>query len=181
MRPIERIFEQLLWSSRLVTIVAVVASLIVSLIMFYVASTDVYFLLQQVAHYATVPAAERSHLHITIVAQIAQTVDGYLFATILIIFALGLYELFISRIEAVENSPIARRLLLIRSIDDLKDRLAKVVFLILIIRYFEYAIDSKIESPLDLLYLAIGIALIATALYLTKHKEPPAFLASDDD
>ena len=112
-------------------------------------------------------------MHATVVAHVAEIVDGYLFATILIIFALGLYELFISKIDAIENSPVAPRLLLIRSLDDLKERLAKVVFLILIVRYFEYALESTPSTPLDLLYLAIGIALIAIALYLTKEKHAP--------
>jgi uncharacterized membrane protein YqhA len=86
----------------------------------------------------------------------------------MIIFSLGLYELFIGRIVAAETSEVAPRLLLIHTLDDLKDRLAKVVFLILIVRYFEYALQSDIGGPLDLLYLAIGIALVALSLYLTS-------------
>jgi uncharacterized membrane protein YqhA len=167
---IERLFERLLWNSRLVTLVAVIASLIVALVMFYIASTDVVYLLREVATYAALPDAERGHLHLKIVAHVAEIVDGYLFATILIIFALGIYELFISKIDQIEDSSIAPRVLLIRSLDDLKDRLAKVVFLILIVRYFEYALEAAISTPLDLLYLAIGIALIAVSLYLTKDK-----------
>jgi uncharacterized membrane protein YqhA len=89
----------------------------------------------------------------------------------MIIFALGLYELFVSKIEIAERSELASRLLLIRSVDDLKERLAKVVFLILIVRYFEFALDSTVNSPLDLLYLAVGIALVALSLYLTRSSE----------
>jgi uncharacterized membrane protein YqhA len=170
MKPLERIFERLLWNSRLITLVAVIASLVVAIIMFYVATTDVAFLIREVIKYATLPDDARAHEHAAIVATIAEIVDGYLFATILIIFGLGLYELFISKIDAIESSPIAQRVLLIRSLDDLKERLAKVVFLILIVRYFQYALESPIKTPLDLLYLAIGIALIAVALYLTQGK-----------
>jgi uncharacterized membrane protein YqhA len=173
MKALERIFERLLWNSRLFTLVAVVASIVVALVMLYVATTDVVFLLREVATYATLPADAREHLHLSIVAHVAEIVDGYLFAAILIIFALGLYELFISKIDAIEASPVATRLLLIRSLDDLKDRLAKVVFLILIVRYFQYALDATIDAPIDLLYLAIGIALVAVSLYLTKDKPAP--------
>jgi uncharacterized membrane protein YqhA len=172
MKTVERIFEGLLWNSRLVTLVAVVASIVVALVMFYIATADVVFLLHEVAKYTTLPVDARGHLHLSIVAHVAEIVDGYLFAAILIIFALGLYELFISKIDAIEASPIATRLLLIRSLDDLKDRLAKVVFLILIVRYFQYALEAEIHAPLDLLYLAIGIPLIAVSLYLTKEKHP---------
>jgi uncharacterized membrane protein YqhA len=170
MKVIERIFERFLWNSRLIALVAVVNSLIVALVMFYIATADVAFLLHEVVNYVSLSAAERMHLHSSIVAHIAEIVDGYLFATILVIFALGIYELFVSKIDQIEESAIASRVLLIKNLDDLKDRLAKVVFLILIVRYFQYALESEIHSALDLLYLAVGIALIAVALYLTKDK-----------
>ena len=173
MKTFERLLEGLLWNSRLVTIVAVFASMLVALIMFYIATADVVFLTAEASHYVGLSAAARETLHATIVAHVAEIVDGYLFATILIIFSLGLYELFISKIDAIELSPIASRLLLIQSLDDLKERLAKVVFLILIVRYFQYALESQIHAPLDLLYLAIGIALIAVSLYLTGHTSEP--------
>jgi uncharacterized membrane protein YqhA len=174
MKLIERVFEQLLWNSRLVTLVAVIASLVASFVMFYIATADVVFLLGEVAHYTSLESAAREHLHASVVAHVAEIVDGYLFATILIIFSLGIYELFISKIDMIEDSPIAPRVLLIRSLDDLKERLAKVVFLILIVRYFQYVLESSVSAPLDLLYLAIGIALVAVSLYLTgeKHSAP---------
>jgi uncharacterized membrane protein YqhA len=172
MKGVEHFFERVLWNSRLVTLVAVIASIVVAFIMFYIASTDVGFLVHQVLGYAALNDEARRHVHASIVARIAEIVDGYLFATILIIFALGIYELFISKIDGIEESSIAARLLLIKSLDDLKDRLAKVVFLILIVRYFEYALETEIHGTLDLLYLAVGIALIALALFLTKEKHP---------
>ena len=178
MKVIERFFERFLWNSRLIALVAVVNSLIVAIVMFYIATTDVVFLLREVATYVGLSYADRTRLHSSIVAHIAEVVDGYLFGTILVIFALGIYELFISKIDKIEESAIAARVLLIKNLDDLKDRLAKVVFLILIVRYFQYALEAEIHSALDLLYLAVGIALIAIALYLTKDKhdkraEPP--------
>jgi uncharacterized membrane protein YqhA len=170
MKAVERIFERFLWNSRLIALVAVINSLIVACIMFYIATTDVGFLVREVVKYINLSADDRMHLHSSIVSHIAEIVDGYLFATILIIFALGIYELFISKIDAIEDSTIASRVLLIKNLDDLKDRLAKVVFLILIVRYFQYALEAEIHTTLDLLYLAVGIALIAVALYLTKEK-----------
>ncbi len=162
MQWFERVLERALWSSRLMILVAVIASLLISAMLFYVASADVVRLAHDVIAYTG-----RTVSHSSIVAHVAEIVDGYLFAAILVIFALGLYELFISRIDAAENSTVARRLLLITSIDDLKERLAKVVFLILVVRYFQFALEHDPKTPLDLLELAIGIALIAFALFLT--------------
>jgi uncharacterized membrane protein YqhA len=97
-------------------------------------------------------------------------VDGYLLATIMLIFALGLYELFVSRIDVAEGSEFASRLLLIRSLDDLTDRLAKVVPLILVVKFFEYALRGDYKEPLHLLYLALGTALVAAAIRLSHGK-----------
>ena len=171
MKALERFFEGALWNSRLLVMVAVVASVAVAIVMFYIATIDAAYLIADVTHYATLEQAARDRAHATIVAHVAEIVDGYLFAAIMIIFSFGLYELFVSRIEAAENSHAAPRLLLIRSLDDLKERLAKVVFLILIVRYFEYALQSEIAGPLDLLYLAVGIALIALSLFLTSRAD----------
>jgi uncharacterized membrane protein YqhA len=168
MRAIERVFEAVLWNSRFLVLFAVVASLVGALAMFVVASYDAALVTSLVYHYVT---GDGDHaLRGKIVARVAEFIDGFLFASVQIIFALGLYELFISKIEAAESSELARRLLLIESIDDLKERLAKVIFLILIVRYFEYALEATIATSLDLLSLAGGIALIALGLWLTKPK-----------
>jgi uncharacterized membrane protein YqhA len=166
------VFEGFLWNSRFLIVIAVVASLLASVAMFLLASSDVVHLLRELVTYlgGSLTSAQRQTLHGALVGGVASIIDGFLFATILLIFALGLYELFIAKIEPAEHSEFASRLLLIRSLDDLKERLAKVIFLILIVRYFQYALAQHIEQPLELLYLAVGIALIAVALFLTRRK-----------
>jgi uncharacterized membrane protein YqhA len=52
---------------------------------------------------------------------------------------------------------------MIHSLDDLKARLAKLVLMILIVRYFEYALGMTFDNVLDLLYFAIGIAFLGLA------------------
>ena len=74
--------------------------------------------------------AARAVLRSQTVTHIVEVIDGYLLATVLLIFSLGLYELFISKIEAAENSESASGVLLITSLDDLKARLAKVILMI---------------------------------------------------
>lgn len=171
MRRAERAFEALLWNSRFLVLIAVIASLLVALAMFYITGVDVVALLRDLAGYATLDeGAAHGDVRAHLVARIAQIVDGFLFAVILLIFALGLYELFISKIDPAEESEFASRILLIRSLDDLKDRLSKVVFLILVVRYFEFALQQHLNTPLEVLELAVGIALIGLSLYLTSRK-----------
>ena len=173
----EKTFESALWNSRLVVIVAVVASLLVSFAMFAVATLDVVQLGSQVLEYVRLgmTSPERADDRALIVATVVEVVDGYLLGAIMMIFALGLYELFVSRIDIAEGSEFASRLLLIRSLDDLKDRLAKVVLLILVVKFFEYALRLHITGALELLYLAVGIALVSLAIWLSHARtvKPP--------
>jgi uncharacterized membrane protein YqhA len=176
---LEQRFEALLWSCRYVMLVPVVLSLVAAIAMLVVATVDAGYLVRDAVAYGDphLALAARDELHDSAISQIASMLDGYLFGAVLIIFALGLYELFISKIDPAERSEIASRLLLIRNIDDLKERLGKVIFLILVVRYFQFALHTTPASALDLLQLAIGIALIALALYLTtgvhgKRGEP---------
>lgn len=172
LKTLEQFFERALWSSRLVVLVAVVASALVGIGIFFVSSVDVVQILGHLITYASPALSEsqRDAIRADLIANVVEVVDGYLFGTIMLIFALGLYELFISKIDFVEGSELAARVLLIQSLDDLKDRLAKVVLLILVVKFFQYALKLKYQTPLDLLFLALGVLLISGALFLSHYK-----------
>ena len=71
--------------------------------------------------------------------------------------------------EAEAQAETSSRILLIHSLDDLKDRLAKVVLMILIVTFFKNVIHTTFEDPLNILYLGVGILFIALALFFS-HK-----------
>ncbi len=170
---IKQYFERLLWRSRFLVMAAVVTSLLISFAMFYIATVDAWYTLGYLFEYASpaLSGEERTALRGSMVAHIVEIVDGYLLAAVLLIFALGLYELFINEIKTGDESSVSNNVLVIDSLDDLKTRLAKVILMILIVRFFEYAIGMHFENPVDLLYLSGGIALIGLALYLTHASE----------
>jgi len=167
------LFEKVLWGSRYIVVIAVVVSLLTSLAMFYIATIDALILFSHLLEYANplLSIAERGAQRIITITHVVEVIDGYLLATVLLIFALGLYELFINKIEIAENKKIAGNVLVINSLDDLKNRLAKVILMILIVKFFEHAIKISYEDPLSILYLSIGIAFIGLALYLTHASE----------
>jgi len=172
---LEKFFEGLLWDSRFVVLVAVIASLLASFSMFYIATVDAYYMISHLLEYAS-PALDVEHrnaLRSETITHVVEIVDGYLLATVMLIFGLGLYELFISKIDKAEESEGASNVLLIHSLDDLKGRLAKVILMILIVKFFEHAIRMPFASPIDLLYLAAGIALIGLSLYLSHAADKP--------
>ena len=166
-----RWFEQLLWNSRYAVLIAVIACVLISLLLFVTVTIEAFELPAHLGAFVdpSLADAPRARMYSDGIASIAKVIDGYLFATIMLIFAMGLYELFIGRIAVAENNPIADRILLIGSIDDLKDRLAKVVFLILIVTYFEYALRGTYDTTHDLLSLAAGIALVSASIWLTSR------------
>lgn len=168
----ERIFEQALWNSRFIVIVAVIASLVTAFAMFFLASVDAFFLVTHLGDYlsADLIGEARKDFRAETVTHVVEIIDGYLLATVLLIFALGLYELFISKIEQAESSETPS-VLAIHSLDDLKTRLGRVIIMILIVNFFEHAITMDFHGPLDLLALAGGIALIGLTLYLTHAEE----------
>ncbi|MCU7930255.1 MAG: YqhA family protein [Candidatus Thiodiazotropha sp. (ex Codakia rugifera)] len=165
----EKIFEQILWNSRLVVLAAVIASMAAAIAMFYMASVDAVYMISHLGDYASpsLSASERVDLRSSTVTHVVEIVDGYLLATVLLIFSLGLYELFVSKIDHAEGSENASNVLMITSLDDLKSRLAKVVMMILVVRYFEFALGMDFVTPMDLLQFAAGIALLGIALYFS--------------
>jgi uncharacterized membrane protein YqhA len=169
----EELFEGSLWNSRFVIFLAVLGSLFASFAIFYMATVDVVILVQHTMHYAdgSLTDEARKALHDSTVSHIVEVVDGYLLAVVLLIFSLGLYELFISDIDQAHGSKASSKILVISNLDDLKSRLAKVILMIMIVTLFEEAINMHISQPIDLIYMGGAIALIALALYLTHASE----------
>lgn len=183
MNLFEKLFEGTLWNSRFVIIAAVVGSLLAGFAIFYMATVDVIYLFQHAMHYADSGLTEeaRKALHDSTVSHIVEVVDGYLLAIVMLIFSLGLYELFISDIDQAHGSKSSSKILVINNLDDLKSRLAKVILMILIVTLFEEALNMKLNTPLDLVYLGASIALIALALYLTHASEQGVSVESADE
>jgi len=181
MNFLEKLFEGVLWNSRFVILSAVIGSLLAGFAIFYLATVDVVYLFQHALHYADSSLTEeaRKALHDSTVSHIVEVVDGYLLATVMLIFSLGLYELFISDIDQAHGSRASSKILVISNLDDLKQRLAKVILMIMIVTLFEEALGMAIEAPIDLVYFGAAIALIALALYLTHASDGHSAAAAD--
>ena len=173
MKFIETWFEGSLWSSRFYLLAAVWAVCFAGFVIFYMATVDVVYLAQHMLHYADPEMTDeaRKLLHDSTVSHIVEVVDGYLLATVLLIFSFGLYELFISEIDQAKGSEGSSKVLVISSLDDLKSRLAKVIMMIMIVTLFEQSLNMKMGSPIDLVYLGGAIICVALALYLTHGVE----------
>ncbi len=147
-------------------LIAVVSSLISALVLFLVGLYEVFHLLYLFA-------AEYSYqdFYAKLLSVIIASVDLFLIGTFLLVFALGLYELFISKIDPAENDPLGQRVLVIKNLEDLKEKLGRLVIMVLIVSFFKQVLHLQYKSPLETLYIAFGVLLIALALYFTHKKD----------
>ena len=171
MSNLENIFESFLFKSRFVTLLAVLGSLFSSVVMFIMGTMKIVNNASMFWSQIT-GAQDMANYSVSLVALFVSSVDIYLFATVLLIFSNGLYELFIKSIAPALICPESRRpRLKVRSLDDLKSALGKVILMILIVWFFEKSLVVEYHTALDLLYLGVGILLVSGALYLTHGSD----------
>ncbi len=167
MKFIEHIFESTLWNSRFFVLLAVIFSMLGGVALFIVASVDIWGVV------STVVTTYLEHLHPEkfheeIVGGLIGAVDLYLMAVVMFIFGFGLYELFISEIDVAQKQG-ASKILEIHSLDELKDKLGKVIVMVLVVSFFKRVLYTEYHGAVELLYFSGSILGLAVALYFL-HK-----------
>jgi uncharacterized membrane protein YqhA len=84
-----------------------------------------------------------------------EVVDGFLIATALYIFSVGLYEMFIAKLSLPDW-------MLSHDLHELKSKLSGVIILVMVVKFLEHLVEWK--GALDTLFFAIAIALVSIAL-----------------
>ena len=162
-----RKFESLLFYSRYLTILAVIGSLLSALVLFIRGSIVVVKGFIDFIN-SFEPNCEGNYEKL--IEAFVSSVDIYLFAMVLIIFGMGIYELFINKIDPVERKTDSRpSWLQISSIDELKSALGKVILMVLIVSFFKHSLDIEYKNSVDLLLLALGILLLAASLFIANY------------
>ncbi len=177
---LEATFERALWSGRLLVVVAVVVTVLLAVAALALATLDAVYTARLLGSYTDPGLAgdARDGLRTQVVTAIVKSLDGYLIAGLLLIVALGLYELFVNPIDRAAGSSAARRLLQVRDLEDLKQRVAKLVVLVLVVEFFQQALRVPVRGSLELLWLGLGILVVAVALWFTGRHEGPKGLGA---
>jgi len=84
-----------------------------------------------------------------------EVVDGFLIATALYIFSVGLYEMFIAKLSLPDW-------MLSHDLHELKSKLSGVIILVMVVKFLEHLV--KWQGALDTLFFAIAIALVSISL-----------------
>lgn len=157
--------------SRIVTILPVIFGLVGAFVLFFIASYDIIKVIIHTFDYFILPNSNID-LHEDIVGSIIGAVDLYLMALVLFIFSFGIYELFINDIEELKLIKQSK-VLEVHSLDQLKDKLAKVIIMVLVVNFFQRVLQMKLNDMLDMTYLAGSILALCLGLYFlhqgSKH------------
>ncbi len=100
-----------------------------------------------------------------LLADLLEVIDLVLIATVQVIVAIGLWELFVGRLSVPEWARV-------RSLAELKASLSEVIVLVMAIKFVEKLV--KTPRALDVLYFAAGISLVGfmlVALGLVKSSK----------
>ncbi len=158
----EKVFEYLLWKSRVGTILIVIFSAIGSIGLFVMGSREVFSALYLISHTDNQPKVSE-HILISIIGAI----DLYLIGIVLLLFSFGIYELFISRIDMARKEG-GENILNIESLDELKNKILKVIIMVMIVSLAKVVLGTTFSTPLDILYFAIAILCVSAAVYLIR-------------
>ena len=161
---LEKFFENAMWKTRLFVLLPVVFGLIGAIILFVIASVDIFEVLIYTLN-VYLNGLHPENFHEEVVSKIIGAVDLYLIAVVMLIFAFGLYELFISKIDAAENSKSGNNILAIHSLDQLKDKIAKVIVMVLIVSFFQKVLHTSYDGALQMLYFALSIGILSVGLF----------------
>lgn len=159
--------EKFLWNTRYVTLLAVILSIMASFFLMILGSWEI---IQAIFYYNPLfdPSISGNNM---LLYKIISSIDLFLIAIVLIIFGFGIYELFISEIDFA-NSKFNESTLKIRDLDQLKNKIIKVIIIIFIVKFFEKVLkfSDNFETTSDILYFGLAILSICVAYFLLNKK-----------
>lgn len=165
---LERIFESLLWKSRLIVIAPVIFSLLAAFALFFAGSFEIF---HTIKHMFPEGGHEPSYPQLLI--GIIGAIDLYLIGIVLLIFAFGVYELFISKID-IAHAGNQHNILEITTLDELKNKLIKVIIMVLIVSFFKTILSTNFQTPIEMLYFGLAILAVASCTFFMRkldHEE----------
>ena len=156
--------EKLLWNVRYVTLLAVTLSIISSIYLMILGSWEI---LEAIIFYN--PLIDSSINEVLF--KIISSIDLFIIAIVLLIFGFGVYELFVSEIDFA-NSKFKDSTLIIRDLDQLKNKITKVIIIVLFVKFFERILkySENFTSTTDILYFGLSILSICIGYYILNKK-----------
>ena len=159
--------EKLLWNVRYVTLLAVTLSIISSIYLMILGSWEI---LEAIIFYNPLIDSSITENN-EVLFKIISSIDLFIIAIVLLIFGFGVYELFVSEIDFA-HSKFKDSTLIIRDLDQLKNKITKVIIIVLIVKFFERILkySESFTSTTDILYFGLSILSICIGYYILNKK-----------
>ena len=160
-------FENALWSTRFIVLISVVLSIISSIILFLLGG---WYIIQAIV-YKNPLINNDIETNNELLFNIISSIDLFLIGIVLLIFGFGVYELFISEINFAKDK-FADSTLKINSLDQLKNKIIKVIIIVLIVKFFEKVLklSHNFTTPKDLIFFSLSILAICIGYFLINRK-----------
>ncbi len=155
------VFENFMRKSRYSILIAVFTSILSSILLF------IFTLVKFIISILDIKELSSKELVINMI----ETIDIFLLGIISLIFGWSIYELYIR--DPNKNWDKKDRIsssLIVYSLDELKEKLSKLVIIMLIITFFKYALYFEYEDIYQLLIFSISIFFISLGIYFTRDK-----------
>jgi len=162
---IERTFEKFLWSLRYVVILGVIFGALSAIVLFVIGSKEI---LDIIIESISITSGHVSHE--SVLVGLIGAIDFYLIGLVLLIFSFGTYELFISELDVARKCGGFASILEVENLDDLKNKIIKVIIMVLIVNFFQRILSMEMGNSMDMLSMAVSICVICIGVYfLGKH------------
>lgn len=152
--------QRILTASRYLILIAVVGSFAAATTILLYGGVEIIELIVDTLQAADVSSKGAKTLALAFI----ETVDLFLLGTVFYIIALGLYELFIA------DLPSLPKWLVIRNLDDLKDKLIGVIIVVMGVLFLGQVVTWDGERNLLNLGGAIALVIAALTYFLSQKK-----------
>ncbi|MCD7462040.1 hypothetical protein HAX54_047651 [Datura stramonium] len=172
---VEETMEKAIYSCRFFAILAVWGLLVGSFLCFIKGCI-----------YVTASFQEYFASRAKVILLLVEAIDIYLLGTVMLVFGMGLYELFISNLDksksmSEETTPYQSNLfgiftlkerprwLEIKTVSGMKTKVGHVMVMLLLIGMFEKSKKAVIHTPFDLLCFSASVLICSACLYLLSR------------
>ncbi|KAL5099762.1 hypothetical protein RYX36_004089 [Vicia faba] len=169
---IEEGIEKMIYRCRFLAILGVFGSLIGSFLCFIKGTT-----------FVAGSFLEYSVNRTKVMQMLIEALDVYLLGTVMLVFGMGLYELFVSNLDSTSSLPDQNpsdrsnlfglftlkerpKWLDIKTVNELKTKVGHVIVMLLLIGLFDRSKKATIQTPVDLLCFCASVFLSSSCLFL---------------
>ncbi len=159
---LEKCFEKILWNSRFLVLIPVIIGMLIFILLIRGIIVKFYHLIHNILY---------NWFSEHILSTVISILDISLLAVIILIFSWWIYELFVSEIDVDDDHINKAKSLIIRSIDELKEKIWKVIIILLIVWLFKQMILQVPTNQYHILIFSISILIMALALRFISWKK----------